>query len=152
MPEESLITETMRKAIGVESEPVFYDVEQWHIQRFAEAIGDPNPLYQDEAAARKTRYGGIIAPPTFFRALFPKEPPGTVNQGITLKRVLDGGSDWEYFHPIRPGDRIAATSQFASFDVKQGRMGAMLFIGVSIIYRNQFDEIVATQRQNRILY
>ena len=69
-----------------------------------------------------------------------------------MKRVLDGGSDWEYFHPIRPGDRIAATSQFASFDVKQGRMGSMLFIGVAIIYRNQFDEVVATQRQNRILY
>ena len=152
MPEESLITETMRQAIGVESEPVFYDVEQWHIKRFAEAIGDPNPLYQDEAAARKTRYGGIIAPPTFFRALSPKEPPGDVNKGITLKRVLDGGSDWEYFHPIRPGDRIAATSQFASFDVKQGRRGSMLFIGVAIIYRNQFNEVVATQRQNRILY
>ena len=67
MSEESLITDKMRKAIGVESEPLLYDVDKWHIQRFAEAIGDPNPLYQDEAAARKTRYGGIIAPPTFFR-------------------------------------------------------------------------------------
>ena len=69
-----------------------------------------------------------------------------------MKRGLDGGSDWEYFHPIRPGDRIAATAQFASFDVKQGRRGSMLFIGVAIIYRNQFNEVVATQRQNRILY
>ncbi|MEE9285410.1 MAG: MaoC family dehydratase N-terminal domain-containing protein [Dehalococcoidia bacterium] len=152
MPQDSLITETMKNAIGVESEPLTYEVEKGHIKRFAEAIGDPNPLYQDEAAARKTRYGGIIASPTFFRAFFPKEPPGDVHKEITLSRVLDGGSDWEFFEPIRPGDSISVTSQFANFDVKQGRRGAMLFIAVDIIYRNQFNQVVATQRQNRILY
>ncbi len=152
MPEETLITDAMRKAIGVESEPVTYPVEQWHVRRFAEAVGDLNPLYCDEAEARKTRYGGIIAPPTFFRAFFPKEPPVNVQAMTGLQRVLDGGSDWEFFEPIRPGDRITATSKLASLNVKSGRLGPMLFVGVDNIYRNQLGQLTATQRQNRILY
>ena len=35
------------------------------IRYFALALGDDNPLYRDEEFARKTRHGGIIAPPTF---------------------------------------------------------------------------------------
>ena len=34
------------------------------IRRFAEGIGDPNPLYIDEAYAKTTPFGGIIAPPS----------------------------------------------------------------------------------------
>src|SRR6476469_7924704 len=35
------------------------------ILRFAEGIGDDNPLWTDEAYAASTSYGGIIAPPSF---------------------------------------------------------------------------------------
>ena len=151
MPGE-IITDKMRGAIGVESEPLTYDIEQWHISRFAEAIGDGNPLYHDEGAARKSRLGGIVAPPTFFRALFPKEPPVNIRDEVPLKRVLDGGSDWEWFEPIRPGDKIAVTMKLADLNMKSGRTGDMLFIAMDITYTNQLGEKVATQRQNRILY
>ena len=61
-----LLTEEMRQqAIGRESEPVTTDAEKGAIIRFAQAIGDVNPLFSDEAAARHGRYGGLIAPPTF---------------------------------------------------------------------------------------
>ena len=151
MPGE-IITEKMRQAVGVESDPVTYVVEKWHVSRFAQAIGDDSPIYHDETEARKTRYGGIIAPPTFFRAFFPKEPPVNVRDEVTLDRVLDGGSDWEFFEPIRPGDKITVTSKLADLNVKSGRMGDMLFMAVDITYRNQFDQAVAVQRQNGILY
>jgi len=35
------------------------------IRRYAQAISDLNPLYLDEEYAKKSEYGGIIAPPTF---------------------------------------------------------------------------------------
>lgn len=153
MPDDPLITPKLKSAIGVESEPTIYEVEKWHIRRFAEAVGDANPLYTDEGKARKTRYGGIIAPPTFFRAFFPREPPINVQQEVpSLKRVLDGGSEWEFFEPIRPGDEIAVTSKLAKMNVKAGRLGKMLLVSVDHTYRNQLGETVATQRQNRILY
>jgi len=45
------------------SEP--YQVSAVKIAEFAAAIGDDNPLYRDEAAARAAGHPGIIAPPTF---------------------------------------------------------------------------------------
>ena len=34
------------------------------IRKFADGIGDPNPLWSDEEYARKTRYGSMTAPPS----------------------------------------------------------------------------------------
>ena len=39
--------------IGRESEPTSIEVEKGAIRRFAEALGDANPLALDEAAARR---------------------------------------------------------------------------------------------------
>ena len=66
---ESVITQDMRDAIGVESDPVVNEVEKGAIIKFAQAIGDHNPIYNDENAARSTKSGGLIAPPTFLRSI-----------------------------------------------------------------------------------
>src|SRR3989304_468362 len=65
---ESMISEEMRAEIGVEGAPRSFVIEAGHIRHFATAIDDANPIYADEAYARNTPYGGVIAPPTFFRA------------------------------------------------------------------------------------
>ena len=108
--EESVITPEMKEAIGVDSEPVSYDVEKGAIKKFAQAIGDDNPLFNDEQAARKSRYGGIIASPTFMRSLISNSPPSFKNP---YSAALDGGSEWEYFEPVRAGDRITVTTRIA---------------------------------------
>ena len=51
----SLITEEMRKAIGVESAPVVVDIEKDTIRRVADAIDDQNPLWRDEEFAKKKK-------------------------------------------------------------------------------------------------
>ena len=63
------VTDEVRKQIGIQSEARIVDVERGAIRRFAEAIGDPNPLFNDETSARKTCFGGMVAPPTFCRSL-----------------------------------------------------------------------------------
>ena len=35
------------------------------IKRFADGIGDPNPLWRDVEYGKQTRYGSIIAPPSW---------------------------------------------------------------------------------------
>ena len=149
MPESSILTEEMLKAIGMETKPATYEIEKGHIRRFAEAIGDSNVLFTDENAARKTRYGSLIVPPTFFRALLSSDLPPVVSEKL---RKLDGGSQWEYFEPVRPGDRITVTAKYVSFTTRQGRMGEMLLAVVEITYKNQFDEVAATQRTTSIRY
>jgi acyl dehydratase len=35
------------------------------IRHFADGLGDTNPLWTDEEYAKRTKWGGIIAPPCF---------------------------------------------------------------------------------------
>ena len=152
MPEAEIITPAMKDVLGVESEPIIYDVEKGHVRRFAEAVGDLNPLYIDEGQARRTRYGSIIAAPTFFRAMLVDPPDVDIAKQTGMENRLDGGSEWEFFEPARPGDRISATARFSDFTVRDGRMGTMLYITIDNSYRNQLGAMVVTQRVTRILY
>ena len=141
------LTDAMRaQAIGAASAPVAMEVEKGHIARFAEAIGDDNPAYTLGSAET----GGIVAPPTFLRAMrgvrpeLPFEAP--------LARVLDGGSDWEYFDYVRPGDTITAVARIEDIRERTGSIGQMLIATVKITYRNQHDAVVATQTSTSIRY
>ena len=71
---------------------------------------------------------------------------------VPFTRLLDGGSDWEYFQPVRPGDRITSVAQITDISERTGRMGLMLFMTIVITYRNQFDQLVATQTSTLIQY
>ena len=148
MPSEVAVTPEMKASIGIRSEPVTWEVEKGEIVRFASAIGDPNPLYSDEAAARRGRYGGIIAPPTFLHAYGAPSLDFEYPSGVGL----DGGSEWEYFEPVRPGDRITVTATIADIFEKQGRVGKMVFIVRDIEYVNQFGELAARRRSTGIFY
>lgn len=146
-----IVTEEQRlQAIGREGPPMTMEVERGAIIKFAEAIGDENPLWNDEAVARRSRYGGLIAPPTFLRSLRVGLPELPFE--IPFDRRLDGGSDWEYFQPVRPGDRIQGVARVTDLRERSGRMGLMIFMTSEITYRNQFDEVVATQTSTSILY
>ncbi len=145
-----IVTEEVRAQIGKRSEPRVYEIERGAIRRFAEAIGDPNPLFNDEQAARDTRFGGMIAPPTFCRSLSSGIPQ--VQLDLPGFRALDGGSDWEYRHPLRPGDRITVESRIADIRETAGRLGPMVFIVVETSYTNQFGQLCVTQRSTVIRY
>jgi acyl dehydratase len=145
-----IVTEEIRKLIGTESEPRTVEVERGAIRRFAEAIGDANPVFHDEKSARGTRFGGMIAPPTFCRSL----GGGLFNVDLKLPtfRGLDGGSDWEYFVPIRPGDRITVVSKLADIREAEGKLGPMVFIVTETRYTNQFGQLCVIQRSTGIRY
>lgn len=75
------------------------------IRRFAYSIGDPNPLWSNPNYARNTRWGSIIAPPTF--EINFGQPHG-IRETIHMPGFnnFDGGTAREYFTVIRPGDQI----------------------------------------------
>jgi acyl dehydratase len=147
----SFLTEEMRQqAIGSLSEPRTLEVEKGAIIKFAEAIGDDNPVFNDEAAARASQYGGLIAPPTFLRSAVSARPE--LSFDVPFERVLDGGSDWDYFEPVRPGDRITAVSRVEDITERNGRIGLMLIQTIVITYTNQFEQVVATQTNTSIRY
>ena len=53
---------------------IIMPIEASHIMMFARSIGDTNPIYYDEAYAEKEDTEGIIAPPTFARAVSQFDP------------------------------------------------------------------------------
>ncbi len=86
------------------------------ISHFVYGVGDENPLFCDEEYARKTRWGGVIAPPTF---LFPAgvaedEKP----QGLPGVHAMWGGSEFYNHLPIRMDDRLTLTVQLSALEPK----------------------------------
>ena len=147
----SFLTEEMRQqAIGMEGPPTTTEVEKGAIIKFAQAIGDDNPVFNDEEAARETRYGGLIAPPTFLRSV--DSSRAELPFDFPFNRRLDGGSEWEYFEPVRPGDRITAVSRIDDINERKGRLGLMIIMSTVTTYRNQFGQVVATQTGTGIAY
>ena len=135
--------------VGVPSEPLTYEIERGHIRRFADAIEDPNPLWQDEIEARKTRFGGILAPPTFTETLLDRRRDEAL---VRETRVVGGASEHEYLVPIRPGDRITVVSKLADVFRKRGKIGIMTFLVTETTFTNQFGETVARRLDTAITY
>ena len=148
---ESVITDELASKIGVEAPRVTIEIEKGMLRRLAEAVGDPNPLWQDEAKARKSRYGGITAPPALFLSAQMRKPRITPVE-TELTRVLDGGVEIEYYEPIRTGDVITMTSKITDLYERDTKRGLMLFQISEIEYVNQFGEVVAKQRSTIISY
>ncbi len=152
MVEDSLITEELRSKIGVESAPEVYEIEKGMIRRFVLAIDDPNPLWQDEKYARKSRYGGIIAPPTFVLTIGFDELQ-QVLESIPYGGLLHGSTELECYQPVRPGDTITVTTKITNIRERQDRkMGRMVFVTLDITYKNQRQELVAKCQQMIIGY
>lgn len=112
-----------RSHIGRTTEPLVLDVERGHIARFADAIGDPDPIYRDEDAARRAGHPRIPAPPTFATALRPRDV--RAGMGITFDRVLHGEQGYELRRPMYAGDRVAVSQRVADIFQKSGKAGVM---------------------------
>jgi acyl dehydratase len=94
-----------------------YEVSREKIREFADAIGDNNPAYHDQAAAQALGYADVIAPPTFpivmtMRSanLIIKDP----ELGVDYSRVVHGEQAFVYSRPIRAGDVLQVTSRVHS--------------------------------------
>ena len=151
MTEESVITEELRNMAGVEAEPEVFEVEKGHIRRFAEAVGDPNPLWQDEAYACKSRYGSIIGPPMFLQDdAKNKLADKLMDIPLPLPGFLNGGVETEFYQPIMPGDVITTRAKLADLNEKHGKTGKLIFMVVEVTFTNQRGELVSLSRNTFI--
>lgn len=119
-----MTVEIDRSLIGSVSAPYVVEVEKGAVIKFAAAIGDPNPVYRDAAAAKACGYAGIIAPPTFpVTFIAPEEPAWTCN--LDRRRVLAGEQRFHYARPILVGDVLTCCITFLGVEDKEGRSGKM---------------------------
>ena len=149
---ERVVTDELRSCIGMQSDPIVIEIEKGMIKRFAEAIEDPNPLWQDEEYARNARHGGIVAPPGFLMSLMMRGPAMELPFELPFPNRLDGGGDWEYFKPVRPGDVLTVVTKLVDIREREGRMGTMVFLVSETTWKNQRNEPVARSRGTTIKY
>ncbi|HLA31180.1 MAG TPA: MaoC family dehydratase N-terminal domain-containing protein [Pseudomonas sp.] len=136
-----------RKWIGHELGASQLSIERGRLKFFAKAIGETNPLYTDESAARAAGYADLPAPPTF---LFAAELDSgalfaTLDRlGVPLGKLLHGEQRFEYLAPVVAGDRVTVSSRIA--DIYQKKNGALEFIDIESLAVNQHGAPVARLR------
>jgi acyl dehydratase len=92
-----------------------YEVGREHVRSFADAIGDPNPLYRDPEAARAAGHPDVVAPPTFltvlsfrFNADSPIADPGL---GLDYSLVVHGEQSFVLHRPVHVGDVLSSVQR-----------------------------------------
>lgn len=148
-----------------------FPIEASHIMMFARSVGDDNPVYYDEAHAKTTEPGSIIAPPTFAQASaqfdpdYPLRPKvgqpwfgsGKEPSGIKRESGGSGGGGgggglhaeqhFEYHRHLKPGDVLTATTKPGeTWEKESKRAGKLIFSESVTEYRDQSGELVITAR------
>ena len=141
---EEMISE-MRSKIGLKLrvEDALFNEEATRgaIRRFADGIGDPNPLWRDETYAKKTRYGSIVAPPSWVFSVL-----AGVQFGWRGLAGFHSGSDMEFYRPVFMNDVIGPEETYTGFE---GGLKVSKFAEKMVIdyfedrYFNQNDELVS---------
>lgn len=96
--------------------PGRYPVEYDAIRRHCHMVEDRNPLFLDPEYARRTKWGAVIAPPVMTRYFAGAGVWPPSEDGLRLMtevptrgaRMINLNTEWEYLHPARVGDHLAA--------------------------------------------
>jgi len=154
---------------GEPGPPVRDPVNRPMIHHWCDAIGDSNPVYTDEEAARQSVHGGIVAPPTMLQAW---SMPGLQGRGPSLPAdqratpaaasaptpmgllqqagytsVVATDCEQDYRRYLRPGDTIRVSHELESVSgEKKTGLGVGYFVTNKSTYYDQQGEVVAEMR------
>lgn len=130
--------------VGWRGRPFEVEVEKGRLRLFAKAIGETDPVYHDEAAARAAGHRALPVPPTFLFCLeMERDDPYDwfTELGIPLGRVLHGGQAFTYHAPAYAGDTLRFESEVTAVWHKKG--GALEFLVQRNVVTNQHGAAVA---------
>lgn len=131
-----------------------------NIRNFAHGCGDDNPLFCDPHYARKSRWGGVIAPGMMCAQINKPMLGDPVPDDIKALRkslfkgihVFVSGSNWDFYRPVFPGDTIYSFNGDESVEVKQSEFAGRSVIAVRRDVKvNQRGEVVAVYKILRVL-
>jgi uncharacterized OB-fold protein len=123
-------------------------VNQPTINNWVEAIGDRNPIYLDESAARAAGHPGIVAPPAMIQVWtmfgLGGERPTDDPMGPIMKLFDDAGyvgvvatnCEQTYHRYLQPGEQVSITSEMGDVvGPKQTALGEGWFVNQHIVWR-----------------
>jgi acyl dehydratase len=136
----------LRQRIGVKIEntlePWCHEATRDNIRHYAHGIGDDNPLWCDPDYATTTRWGGIIALPSFLFATS-RIVSGYVG-GLPGVHAMWAGADWTWHKPVRRNDAISTTAWLKELKERATKFaGRAVQQTYHIDFFNQHGEMVA---------
>ncbi|BDG47183.1 MaoC family dehydratase N-terminal domain-containing protein [Parageobacillus sp. KH3-4] len=134
--------------IGKRSNKVKNVVERGAVKKFAEAIGDPHPIYWDEEAGKISRYKANIAPPTF-----PRVFDYGVIEGLKLpsKGLIHGEQRFHYERPLYVGEELYCYSKVEDYYEKQSSMGKLGFLVITNYGEDSSGNVIFTSTSTIII-
>jgi uncharacterized protein len=118
------------------------------IKTWVEALGDRNPIYTDEAAARTAGHPGLVAPPAMIQVwtMFglsgerptddPMGPLMELFDGAGYVGVVATNCEQTYHRYLRPGEQVSIASEMRDVvGPKQTALGEGWFINQHITWR-----------------
>ena len=120
--------------------------QQWNteaspdaVRHFCWGLGDDNPLFTDPGYGAATKYGSALAPGCFLYTI------DTTVVAPKLRGIqwLYGGTDFEWYEPIRHRDRFAVSARLLDAVEKAGGKAARFIIQTGETrYTNQDGKLV----------
>ncbi len=129
-----------KKHIGAKVPTHAVTLTAWQLKWFAKATGETNPIYFDEAAAKKAGLPGVLAPPTFFFCGdMDKDRPFDYleEMGCDLGKMLHAEQLFTYHKPAYSGDTLEFDGQIT--DIYDKKNGALQFIVKDVKVRRGND-------------
>ena len=133
-----------KKHIGHEFKAFSAVAEAGKLKLFCKAIGEEDPIYQSEEAAKAAGYPRIPVSPTFLQALTNDDPDkgGLLRLlNVDIGLILHGEQHYEYLSPVHVGDKITCQQQVMDIYDKKG--GALWFVVSETSMKDQSGKLVA---------
>ena len=139
-----------RRVIGKHYPAAWNEVEKGAIRRFAEAIGDLNPLHLDEGHARAQGYRGLVAPPTFAATLGCGVDFREV-LGLAHRNVLVGELSLDLHAPICAGDRVQVQGRVLDLYEKHAAGGMIDYAVIEDEGRGEKGDLLFRARRTWVI-
>lgn len=122
--------EDLQALVGKRGAETTLQVDKSMIRLYCDCIGDSSPKWKDVAPP------GMLTGVLFMGQGTPMEFP--------YPGIVDGGGEWEFFKPVRPGDVLSMVNELSNVEDKSSEKGKRLLISMKTTLKNQRGELVAT--------
>ena len=119
------------QVVTINEPPYLTEVTRDSVRHWAQATGDHNPLFIDEAYARASRHGSLLAPPCQLYA-YSRISIG-YRGGLPGVHSFFAGSHWRWHEPIKVGERINPEVTFTDLAELPSRFAGRMFKQISLI-------------------
>jgi hydroxyacyl-ACP dehydratase HTD2-like protein with hotdog domain len=128
---------TDRRAVGLVVDEVEFPIEEGKLMEFARAVGGGDP-------------GAVPLTFTAVAGHWREQAAMVELLELDLRRIVVGGSEWEYHAPCQVGDRLRGRRLLTGVEEKHGARGTLTVLTLETRFHRADGELAVVQRDTVI--